>query len=108
MFLDATSPACAWQIANYRVPGELLIIALTQTVSQSCYRRHPSLLYAPMKDLLLIRAHLLTTLAKLLGPSGAKFIVPASLLMKHQLLNINSPRLLPLNLPLIHHLLFDF
>jgi len=33
-----------------------------------------------MKDLLLIVAHLLTTLAKLLGPGGAKAISPAAFL----------------------------
>jgi hypothetical protein len=35
-----------------------------------------------MKDLLLILAHLLTTLAKLLGHGGAKAIVADSLFMK--------------------------
>jgi len=35
-----------------------------------------------MKELLLILAHLLTTLGKLLGPGGAKAIVADSLLMK--------------------------
>jgi hypothetical protein len=50
-----------------------------------------------MKDLLLMLAHLLATLAKLLGPGGAKAIVADSLLMKQQLLitrcglSINSP-----------------
>ena len=34
-------------------------------------------------------AHLLATLAKLLGPGGAKAIVADSLLMKQQLLIIN-------------------
>ena len=37
-------------------------------------------------------AHLLTTLAKLLGPGGAKAIVADSLLMKQQLLIINRSR----------------
>ena len=45
-----------------------------------------------MKDLLLILAHLLTTLAKLLGPGGAKAIVADSLLMKQQLLVIKRSR----------------
>ena len=45
-----------------------------------------------MKILLLILAHLLTTLAKLLGPGGAKAIVADSLLMKQQLLIINRSR----------------
>ena len=42
-----------------------------------------------MKDLVLLLIHLLTTLAKLLGPGGAKAIVADSLLMKQQLLVIN-------------------
>ena len=45
-----------------------------------------------MKDLLALFAHLLTTLAKLLGPGGAKAIVADSLLMKQQLLIINRSR----------------
>jgi hypothetical protein len=45
-----------------------------------------------MKDLLVLLAHLLTTLAKLLGPGGARAIVADSLLMKHQLLIINRSR----------------
>ena len=42
-----------------------------------------------MKDLLLMLAHLLATLAKLLGPGGARAIVADSLVMKQQLLIIN-------------------
>ena len=38
-----------------------------------------------MKDLLVLLAHLLTTIAKILGPGGAKAIVADSLLMKQQL-----------------------
>ena len=45
-----------------------------------------------MKTLLVLLAHLLTTLAKLLGPGGAKAIVADSLLMKQQLLIINRSR----------------
>jgi len=45
-----------------------------------------------MKVLLLMLAHLLTTLAKLLGAGGAKAIVADSLLMKQQLLIINRSR----------------
>ena len=58
-----------------------------------------------MKDLLLILAHLLTTLAKLLGPGGAKAIVADSLLMKQQLLIINRPRQRAPNLTMIDRLL---
>jgi hypothetical protein len=45
-----------------------------------------------MKDMLLMLAHLLATIAKLLGPGGAKAIVADSLLMKQQLLIINRSR----------------
>jgi hypothetical protein len=45
-----------------------------------------------MKDLVFLLVHLLTTLAKPLGPGGAKAIVADSLLMKQQLLVINRSR----------------
>ena len=45
-----------------------------------------------MKDLLALLAHLLTTIAKLLGPVGARAVVAGSLLMKQQLLIINRSR----------------
>ena len=61
-----------------------------------------------MKDLLLLLAHLLTTLAKLLGRGGAKAIVADSLLMKQQLLIINRPRRRAPNLTMIDRLLLGF
>jgi len=45
-----------------------------------------------MKDLLLLLAHLLSTIAKLLGPGGAKTVVAESLIMKQQLLIVNRSR----------------
>jgi putative transposase len=45
-----------------------------------------------MKDLLLLLAHLLCTIAKVLGPGGAKTVVAQSLIMKQQLLIINRSR----------------
>jgi hypothetical protein len=45
-----------------------------------------------MKDLLVLLAHFLTTLARLLRPGGAKAIVADSLLMKQQLLIVNRSR----------------
>ena len=45
-----------------------------------------------MKDLLVLLAHLLTTVAKLLGPGGVRAVVADSLLMKQQLLIINRSR----------------
>ena len=45
-----------------------------------------------MKDLLVLLPHLLTTIAKLLGPGGAKAVVADSLLMKQQFLIMNRAR----------------
>jgi len=61
-----------------------------------------------MKDLLVLLAHLLTTIAKLLGPGGAKLIVADSLLMKHQLLVINRSRRRAPNLSVSDRFLFGF
>ncbi len=53
-----------------------------------------------MRDLFILTAHLLTTIAKLLGTGGAKSIVADSLLTKQQLLIVRrqqrrSPKLAP-------------
>jgi len=61
-----------------------------------------------VKDLLLILAHLLATLVKLLGPGGARAIVADSLLMKQQLLIINRPRRRAPNLTAIDRILLGF
>jgi hypothetical protein len=45
-----------------------------------------------MKDLLTPLLNLLTTIAKLLGPVGAKAVVADNLLMKQQILVINRSR----------------
>jgi hypothetical protein len=45
-----------------------------------------------MKELLLLFAHLLSTIAKLLGPGGAKSVVAQSLLMQQQFLIVNRSR----------------
>jgi len=45
-----------------------------------------------MKDLPVLLAYLLTTLAKLLGPGGAKAIVADGLLMKQQVLIVKRSR----------------
>jgi hypothetical protein len=55
-----------------------------------------------MKDLLVLLEYLLTTIAKLLGPGGARAIVADSLLMKQQLLVINRSRRA---LPIFRHLI---
>ena len=51
-----------------------------------------------MKDLLILLPHLLTTIAQILGPGGAKTIVADSLLMKQLLLIVNRGRQLAPNL----------
>jgi len=61
-----------------------------------------------MKNLLLMLEHLLSTIAKLLGPGGAKAIVADSLLMKQQLLIINRSRQRAPNLTPIDRILLGF
>jgi hypothetical protein len=61
-----------------------------------------------MKDLLILLAHLLITVAKLLGPGGARSVVADSLLMKQQLLVLHrTPRRAP-NLSTLDRFLFGF
>jgi hypothetical protein len=71
---------------------ELLIVARNRQSRQPCSATRPSLPFVSMKDLLLLLAHLLSTIAKLLGPGGAKTVVAQSLLMKQQLLIVNRSR----------------
>ena len=61
-----------------------------------------------MRILLALLAHLLTTLAKLLGPGEAKGIVADSLIMKQQLLIINRSRQRAPNLTSIDRILLGF
>jgi len=58
-----------------------------------------------MKDLLALIAHLVTTVAKLLRPSGARAVLAGSLFMKQQLLIINRARRRAPNLSALDHLL---
>ena len=61
-----------------------------------------------MKDLLALLAHLLTALAKLLGPGGARAVVADSLLIKQQLIVINRSRRRAPNLTPVDRILFGF
>ena len=61
-----------------------------------------------MKDLLVVFAQLLTTLANLLGPGGSRAIVADSLLLKQQLLIINRSRRRAPNLTAIDRILLGF
>jgi len=57
---------------------------------------------------LVLVAHLITTIAKLLGPGGARAIAADSLLMKQQLLVINRSRKRAPNLTALDRFLFGF
>ena len=61
-----------------------------------------------MKDLLILLAHLFTTVAKLLGPGGARAVVADSLLMKQQLLITNRPRRRAPNLSVLDRFLLGY
>ncbi len=67
-----------------------------------------SLPYLATKDLLVLFAHPLTTLAKLLGPSGTRSVIADSLLMKQQLLVINRSRRRAPNLSAMDRILLGF
>jgi hypothetical protein len=45
-----------------------------------------------MRDLAVLLMHLLATVARLMGPGGARFVVAESVLVKHQLLILNRSR----------------
>jgi hypothetical protein len=45
-----------------------------------------------MRDLLILAIHVIVALAKLLRPGGARAVAAQSLLLKHQLVNINRTR----------------
>ena len=45
-----------------------------------------------MCDLVVLLIHFIATLARLLGPGGARSLVAESLLLKHQLLILNRSR----------------
>jgi transposase InsO family protein len=61
-----------------------------------------------MKELLKLIGHLLTTIAKLLGPGGAKAVVADNLLMKQQLLVMNRSRKRAPNLTALDRFLLGF
>jgi hypothetical protein len=61
-----------------------------------------------MTDMLVRLAHLLTTIAKLLGPDGARAVVADSFLMKQRLLVINRSRRRAPNLSALDRLLLGF
>ena len=92
------------QLPDSRSPvhGELLNSARDRRIASTCSCQQPSLSCSVMKDLLILIAHLLTTIATLLGLGGARAIIADRLLMKQQFLITNRhrkrvPRLTPLD-----------
>jgi hypothetical protein len=61
-----------------------------------------------MKDLLVIIAHLLTTIARLMGPGDAKAVVADSLLMKQRLLIMQRARRRAPNLSVLDRFVLGF
>ena len=46
-----------------------------------------------MRDLVILLFHLISTLARLLGPGGLRSVVAESLLVKHQMRSLNRSRI---------------
>jgi len=61
-----------------------------------------------MKDLIVLLMHLMATLAKLMGPGGAKAVVTDSPIMKQQLLVTNRSRQRAPNLSVLDRFLLGF
>ena len=61
-----------------------------------------------MKNLVLLLAHLLTTLARAFGPGGARAVVAENLLLKQQLLVLNRSWRRAANLSALERVLFGF
>jgi hypothetical protein len=61
-----------------------------------------------MKDLLVIIAHLLATIARLMGPGDAKAVVADSLLMKQRLLKMQRARRRAPNLSVLDRFVLGF
>src|SRR6202790_696125 len=73
-----------WHQESSPVHGELQIL--------KHFVDFASLLGWAMRDLVVLFLHLLTTLARLAGPGGARAVVAESVLVKHQLLILNRSR----------------
>jgi len=67
------------------VYGEFPICATIPRVCRSCY-------YAAMRDLIIPLVHVITTLARLMGPGGVRSVVAESVLVEQQLLILNRSR----------------
>ncbi len=61
-----------------------------------------------MKDLILLAIHLLTAVARILGPGGARAVVAENLLLRHQLLILSRGRQRAPNLSAVDRFLLGF
>jgi putative transposase len=75
--------ACLSGITNCRLKTAITTVLFRHASFTTFFR---------IKDPLLLLAHLLSTIANLVGPGGAKTVVAQSLLMKQQLLIVNRSR----------------
>jgi hypothetical protein len=66
------------------------VTQFTRFVQSSSHQQWGNVRY--MRDLLILTAHLLVTVAKLLRPGGVRAVAAESLLLKHQLLISNRAR----------------
>jgi len=79
-----------------------------ESSSQPCASAWSSLPYPVIQDLLVLLAHLLPTLAKLLGSGGTRAVVADSLLMKQQFMVISRSRRRAPNLSARDRILLGF
>ena len=84
-----------------RVGGEFLYWGeISNLAILPRWTRRPKL--GPMKELMILLVHLLSTVARLVGPGGAKGLVAENLLIKRQFLTRSrqrAPNLRPCTLP---------
>lgn len=75
---------CGWR-SNHSCGWRIVISARIRWDFPSCYD-------SVMQGLVVLLVHFITSLARLLGPGGARSLIAESLLLKHQLLILNRSR----------------
>src|ERR1700720_4437695 len=55
-------------------------------------RSRRGVMFSPMREWLILVAHLVVTIIKIAAPGGARSVVAESLILKHQLLILNRSR----------------
>ncbi len=85
-----------------------ILIKWRVKLSDIASRSPPTLVSTSMKDIFILLAHLLTIVAKLLGPGGTKAVVAENLLLKQQLLVVTRSRRRAPNLSIADRFLMGF